>query len=514
MRDVAEGWKEWKGVWTGSHGLAMAAAGGTSAGVVWLWRQMRLGATERRRNLLMRRELEAYGRLELRVDGDGGVRAMAARSCRAVVEASSFRRAAMLARDEAGRLAVVASEGMNEGVLGWLRDWGAGLADEGVCAEVDGERLEVRREGFAGRDGFTAKTGVRVGTGSFVVDADGLQWLVVAPLWTLGGRVVGAMVVGVEGSQGTAQQLEWLGRLGRMGPVEALAARMARTMENAALADRLLRSERLAGLGQLAGGVAHALNNPLTAVLGFAELIAETTEERRVREDATTIVREALRMRETVQSLLSLWRPPVQMREPVQVGRMVEELAGECRGKLLARRVRLVVQTEEDEPAVQGNRGHLRQVLQHLLNHSAQAVGQAQAADAAGKREDEIGGDHAIRVTVSHDERTVHVIVSDTGIGFPEPGRVFDPSYASGEVGEGAGLVRVFGGGGGGGGRGAGAEYLLWNGAGAWRGDQCVQPASAGGCGAGGAAGGGSGERAGGGGSVGGGEYGLEVEGG
>ena len=75
-------------------------------------------------------------------------------------------------------------------------------------------------------------------------------------------------------------------------------------MENAALAERLMRAEKLAGLGQLAGGVAHALNNPLTAVLGFAELIANTTEEARVKEDAAIIVREALRMRQTVEKVL------------------------------------------------------------------------------------------------------------------------------------------------------------------------------------------------------------------
>ena len=98
------------------------------------------------------------------------------------------------------------------------------------------------------------------------------------PFWSMAGRMVGALAV--------AKRTQRIGPQRRMGdsmqPLEALAVRLARTMENVALAERLLRAEKLAGLGQLAGGVAHALNNPLTAVLGFAELIAESSDEPRV----------------------------------------------------------------------------------------------------------------------------------------------------------------------------------------------------------------------------------------
>ena len=61
-------------------------------------------------------------------------------------------------------------------------------------------------------------------------------------------------------------------------------------------------------MGHLTDRIAHELNNPLTAVLGFAELIAQTATEARVREDARMIVAEALRMREIIQDLI---RPEV-----------------------------------------------------------------------------------------------------------------------------------------------------------------------------------------------------------
>ena len=262
------------------------------------------------------------------------------------------------------------------------------------------------------RSGAWAVPGLKAGMGSFVVELGGVR-VEMVPLWTTGGRMLGALAVCGEGN---------------LGPIEGLAAKLARTMENAALAERLLRSEKLAGLGQLAGGVAHALNNPLTAVMGFAELIAETTGEARVREDAGIIVREAARMRETVQSLLDLWRPATLIDEAVSLTGMVEELAAVCFDALEARGVRLVVEIAEDVAAVRGSRDRLRQVLEHLLNNAAQAVASIS------------GEEHVIRVAVRQDERGVQMIVSDTGPGFAEPGRVFDPFYTRQHVGEGAGL--------------------------------------------------------------------------
>jgi C4-dicarboxylate-specific signal transduction histidine kinase len=174
------------------------------------------------------------------------------------------------------------------------------------------------------------------------------------------------------------------------------------------------------------------LSNPLTAVLGFAELIADTTDEARVKTDAKMIVSEALRMRETVDVLLEFWRPANRGDEPVDVTELLQEVAEACREKLVNRGVRLVVQASEEAPIVRGSRDRLRQVLEHLLNNAAQAV--ASVADLRG------GEEHAIRLMVSQDDRMVNLIVSDTGPGFREPGRVFDPFYTTGRPGDGVGL--------------------------------------------------------------------------
>jgi len=212
--------------------------------------------------------------------------------------------------------------------------------------------------------------------------------------------------------------------------LEALAAKLGRSMENAEVAGRLLRTEKLAGLGMLAGGVAHALNNPLTAVLGFAELICETTLETHVRRNATTIVEEAKRMRATVQRLLDFWRPPVQREEAIEVGSLIRELARACETRLAARGVTLAMQIAEGMPTVRGNRERLRLMLEHLVSNAFQAIARAGTEPE----------NNAIRLTVSHDNRGVQMIVSDTGPGFPEPGRVFDLFYTTQTPGDGDGL--------------------------------------------------------------------------
>jgi signal transduction histidine kinase len=190
-------------------------------------------------------------------------------------------------------------------------------------------------------------------------------------------------------------------------------------MENAALAERLMLAERHAGLGVLAGGMAHALSNPLTAVLGFAELIAESSSEVRVKEDAGIIIREALKMRQAVETLLEFGRPAGESEAVVDVAELVRELSSACVEKLESRGVRLVVDTADEAALVSGNRDRLRQMMEHLLNNAAQAVARLEAAK-----------DGVIRVSVSCDSGRVNLIVSDSGPGFADPSHVFTPCEA------------------------------------------------------------------------------------
>jgi nitrogen-specific signal transduction histidine kinase len=437
-------WMEWEAA--GTH-WAFLGAGAMLAGAVWrMARQTRMLGLERGRERRMRQELEAYARLDpsLAQGLNAGMdrleagRELARRVCRTVAEKSVFPRVTMLLRNAEGRFACVGSVATDDLTVAALHAWGERI----VAEEREGRTLAGAGTG-----------GVRTGAKSFAIplgeweafDREVSTWEmsgrrerrrwrrgIVTPIRAQSGRMVGAIAVcadgaGVHGGGGWTDGVERA-----IGPIEALATRLATAMENEALTERLLRTEKLAGLGQLAGGVAHALNNPLTAVLGFAELIAETAEEPRVRKDAATILAEALKMKETVQQLVEFWRPAGLADEAVDVAEMLAHLGAACAVKLEARGVKMVVAAAGDGPPVRGSKDRLRQVFEHLLNNAAHSI--------ATSREREAGEQHTIRVTVTHDEAALHVIVSDTGPGFKEPGRVFDPFYTTKGPDQGAGM--------------------------------------------------------------------------
>jgi signal transduction histidine kinase len=370
----------------------------------------------RRRDRGMREEIEAYARLDVRPPDNSNWGVLGRMVCRNIAEKSRFYRVAMLVRDAEGRLYVAGSAGMDDRTVRAVQEWGERMDKEEQWGCAAAEKLDQ-----VGAKSFAVVLGESV-------SGAGAERAIVIPLETTGGRVVGAIAVCVDGMMFVPRKEV----VDAMPPLEALAVKLGRSIENAELAERLLRAEKLAGLGLLAGGVAHALNNPLTAVMGFAELIADTAQDARVERDARTIVQEAQRMRETVERLLDFWRPGGQSDELVRLTAVVEELAAACRETLESRGVRLVVQAGVDVPTVRGSEGKLRQVMEHLLNNAAQAIASSSSNDA--------GFEHAIRVTVNHDARGVHVIVSDTGPGFHQPGRAFDPFYTTRQPGEGMGL--------------------------------------------------------------------------
>jgi signal transduction histidine kinase len=455
-------------VWDSStmHWVWSGAVTGLGAATWWMGRQAGLEGAERWRERRIREELEAYARLDPSVtqaihagaEPMEAARLLAKRVCRTIAEQSAFTRVAMLLRDHEGKLICVGRMGTDDLTVAALLTWGEARVEEERSGKFPwlGAGLGA---GPAGRHGGVKSFAIplgewgafdrEVGTWALSGRKERRRWrrAVVAAIRVGGGRMEGAIVVcadgerlhGAEAKTAMGGRALWTeagrgGGLARaMGPIETLADRLASAMETEALTERVQKSEKLAGLGQLAGGVAHALNNPLTAVLGFAELIAETSLEPRVRKDAETIVNEALKMKETVQRLVDFWRPVTSGREVVDVAEMLRELAGACGDTLRARGVALVLSAGEGEGrGVRGSRDRLRQVFEHLLNNAAQAI--------AGARAREEGESHTIRLTVSQEERAVHVIVSDTGPGFAEPTRIFDPFYTTRGPEQGAGL--------------------------------------------------------------------------
>jgi signal transduction histidine kinase len=442
--------------------IAGAGAMALLAGYAWLmWRQAKLQAAERGRERQIHEELEAYGRLDVtlgqgmkgRVGRVPATRALAMRVCRTIAEKSAFTRVMLLLRNADGGLRCVGSIGVDDLTVAALERWGEQVEREerGRVSPSGMDAAAVLGRGVAKSIpialGEWESFDPEVATWKMSGKRERRQWrrAIVMPVRTgmqsaLGsgtamgvGRLVGAIVVCTDGLS-----VPMMGNGGRLridrltSGLEMLASKLGRTMENEALGERLLRAEKLAGLGQLANGVAHALNNPLTAVLGFAELIAESSSEARVQQDARTIATEALRMKATIERLLDFWRPSTLGDAPVDVLEIVREVADGCAAALAERGVRLEVIAPGGLEKVRGNRERLGQVLEHLMNNAAHAIAKARAR--------EEGEEHTIRISMSQDEQTLYAIVSDTGTGFEDPGRAFDPFYTTRDPVEGAGM--------------------------------------------------------------------------
>jgi signal transduction histidine kinase len=253
------------------------------AELLLLWRQERRHVAQRRRARQLRRELEIYGRLDATFPLNGDERELAVRVCRVTAEYSPFKRAALLLEGNGRRLHVAGSAGFDDVTLEALNAWGA--------------ESWLRGEGQAS---FPITLRPRDEVGVMDIEAVHCRRALILPLETSAGRMVGALAVGLEEDQ----QLD-----GEQAPLEVLAVKLARTVENRQLTERLLRAERLAGPGRLAGELVQELDVPLTAALGYAELIAESSKDERVREDARRIVHEARRAQEKVAQMAETARP-------------------------------------------------------------------------------------------------------------------------------------------------------------------------------------------------------------
>jgi signal transduction histidine kinase len=333
-------------------------------------------------------------------------------------EKSAFNRVAVLLANPDGRIVVAASAGMDDSTLQALNVWGESIAARGPD-DPTVLRARDRAPGVpVGAKSFTITLAARLIDG-------GLRRAIVTPLWTISGQMLGALAVGAD----NAMNVRRSALAKALEPLERLSFKLERSIENAALAERLVRAQNLAGLGLLAGGMVHALNNPLTAVLGFAELIVDTTGEARVKEDAEIIVREALRIRETVEKLTEFWQPAEPRDEMVDLAELVRCLAADCVERLEKRGVSLVLQLGDDSvnerQVVRGDADRLRHMMEHLLNNAAEAVAWAQAAERVIRVS--MG-----RVSLERCGERVHILVSDTGPGFRDLARVFEVSDAGG----------------------------------------------------------------------------------
>lgn len=198
--------------------------------------------------------------------------------------------------------------------------------------------------------------------------------------------------------------------------------------EQVSMERQLVQSEKLAAVGQLAGGVAHEINNPLSAILAFSQLgIRDVDEGDELHEFLTEIEEAAQRCKEIVRNLLTFSRAPQRSDlKEVDVNDIVRR-AGTLMGHEFDKgQVSLNLRLEEGLPPVSGSGNQLMQVIVNFMSNAVGAIGGVGTVDVS---------------TTSHGG-CVRVSVTDSGPGVPEEylQKIFEPFFTTKEEGKGTGL--------------------------------------------------------------------------
>ena len=195
------------------------------------------------------------------------------------------------------------------------------------------------------------------------------------------------------------------------------------------LEQQIIQSERLAAMGQMIGGFAHELNNPLTSILGMAELLQEGEVTEGARKQIAILHQQARRAAEIVQNLQYFARPPAPGRSQVNLNELVQRTVQMQAYPLRKSNITVDFLPEPSIPAVMADPNQLMQVFLNLLLNAEQAI-----------RENREKG--TIRVRLERKPDSVCIVFQDDGPGIAPENltHIFDPFFTTKRPGRGTGL--------------------------------------------------------------------------
>ena len=201
--------------------------------------------------------------------------------------------------------------------------------------------------------------------------------------------------------------------------------------------EQLIRSEKMAALGQLSAGIAHEIRNPLTSIKIFIQSLEKEIDlDENQKEDFRIIMKEIDRINENITRFLNFARPEEPLFQAINTSALMKNTVNLLAAKLKNSGIRLDISLPDDHPPVEGDPKQLAQVFLNLLLNAVEAMPQ--------------GGMLTIRsaVKVNPDslQEFLQLIIKDTGHGIPEKDRpyLFDPFFTTKAGGTGLGLSIVY----------------------------------------------------------------------
>jgi PAS domain S-box-containing protein len=210
--------------------------------------------------------------------------------------------------------------------------------------------------------------------------------------------------------------------------VNSVVVVMTDITDAALLHAKLAHSEKMATIGRLVSGVAHEVNNPLAAILGFTDLLLENPAvPESAREDLQVILQETQRTKDIVQDLLSFARQRPVQRELVQLNTVLRQTIKLRSYDFASHGVEVTENFEDGLAPALGDAQQLQQVFLNILNNAYDAV-------------QESGQRGHIAISTKRNGESLEVAISDNGTGITDSQRIFDPFYTTKQVGKGTGL--------------------------------------------------------------------------
>jgi two-component system NtrC family sensor kinase len=193
--------------------------------------------------------------------------------------------------------------------------------------------------------------------------------------------------------------------------------------------NQLIQSEKLSGIAEFVSGVAHELNNPLTSVMGFSELLQQSDLQEQQRRYLDVIFKSAKRCTKIVQSLLGFARRHAPERKVVCVNELVASAVEILQSQMRAADIEVVTQFDPRLPATEVDPHQMQQVFLNIINNAGQAMEGRQVPG-------------VLRITTESANGRVRITFKDNGPGIAPENlkRIFNPFFTTKEVGKGTGL--------------------------------------------------------------------------